>query len=293
MSWKLGDKSPIATTLKLTYRCNLSCLHCPWHSAKSEEISCSEWKEIIRQLYQAGVRHLVFEGGEPTLRPDLSELVGFAGELEIYTTIATNGTRSLEKYHPDRFLISIDGLKDTHNQLRGEGSFEKALEQIEKAKSRVELLVTINRLNHHQLEEICEFFSGKVSGLWFSFNYDYQNAHPLGLNQEEMICCAQKLVELKEKYPITNFNRYLKQVGKKRACYPWLLWTVLPDGSIIKDCMIQALEDYDCSRCELACHREISLLLDPRAWLEEARVYLKNFFLSKFESNQREEIVRV
>ena len=278
LPWKLGDKSPISATLKLTYRCNLSCLHCPWHLVKSQEIPTEEWKQIIHQLYQAGVRHIVFEGGEPTLRPDLEELVSFAREKGAYTTIATNGIKDLSPYHPHRFLISIDGLKETHDQIRGKGSFEKILLNLKSAPSRRELLISISQLNKDELEDICRFFQGKVDGLWFSFVYDYSSKEPLSLNREEMTACAQKLLFLKRKYPIINFSRYLKQVGRQRPCAPWLLWTVLPDGSTIKNCMILAIDkNYDCSRCELACHREISLLLDPFAWLEEAWAWFKSF----------------
>ncbi len=274
--WKLGDKSPISATLKLTYRCNLSCQHCPWSEKQSREISTQQWKEIISDLLSQGACHLVFEGGEPTLRPDLKELVSFARKKGAYTTIATNAIKDLSPYYPHRFLISIDGLKESHDQIRGKGSFEKTLLNLKSARSRRELLISINRLNKGELEDICKFFQGKVDGLWFSFVYDYSSKEPLSLSREEMVACAQKLLFLKRKYPIINFSRYLKQVGRQRPCAPWLLWTILPDGSIIKDCMILAIDkDYDCSRCELACHREVSLLLEPLAWLEEAWAWLK------------------
>ena len=65
--------------LALTYRCNNNCAHC--YNARprqQNELSTAEWKRILDKLWDIGVPHIVFTGGEPTLRDDLPELVAYA-----------------------------------------------------------------------------------------------------------------------------------------------------------------------------------------------------------------------
>ena len=55
--------------LALTYRCNNDCAHC--YNARprnSPELTTAEWKKILDRLWELGIPHVVFTGGEPTLR---------------------------------------------------------------------------------------------------------------------------------------------------------------------------------------------------------------------------------
>jgi radical SAM protein with 4Fe4S-binding SPASM domain len=51
------------------------------------------WKAVIDRAWEAGVPHIVFTGGEPTLRPDLLELVAYAAAKGQITGLNTNGRR--------------------------------------------------------------------------------------------------------------------------------------------------------------------------------------------------------
>ena len=130
VKWKLGVKSPILAAVKLTYKCNLNCLHCPWVKMKSSEISVSEWINIIQAMYDEGVRVIVFEGGEPTLFDGLKELVDFSNSLRMRTVVVTNGTVDLKGLNPDLLIASIDGPKEIHDTIRGDGVYEQVLETL-------------------------------------------------------------------------------------------------------------------------------------------------------------------
>jgi molybdenum cofactor biosynthesis enzyme MoaA len=39
------------------------------------ELVTDEWKIILQKAWQVGIPQIVFTGGEPTLRPDLNELI--------------------------------------------------------------------------------------------------------------------------------------------------------------------------------------------------------------------------
>jgi radical SAM protein with 4Fe4S-binding SPASM domain len=86
--------APYRMDLALTYRCNNDCAHC--YNARPRqfpEIGASEWKQAIDRLWQIGIPHIVFTGGEPTLRSDLPELIAHAQQNGQVTGLNTNGRR--------------------------------------------------------------------------------------------------------------------------------------------------------------------------------------------------------
>lgn len=86
--------APYRMDLALTYRCNNNCAHC--YNARPRrhpELSTGQWKHMLDRLWEIGVPHIVFTGGEPTLRPDLPELIAHAERNGQITGINTNGRR--------------------------------------------------------------------------------------------------------------------------------------------------------------------------------------------------------
>lgn len=86
--------APYRMDLALTYRCNNDCAHC--YNARPRdfpELSTGEWKRILDQLWQLGIPHVVFTGGEPTLRSDLPELIAHAESNGQITGLNTNARR--------------------------------------------------------------------------------------------------------------------------------------------------------------------------------------------------------
>jgi len=86
--------APYRMDLALTYRCNDNCSHC--YNARPRdypEISTTEWKQIIDKTWELGIPHIVFTGGEPTLRDDLPELIAHAEANGQITGINSNARR--------------------------------------------------------------------------------------------------------------------------------------------------------------------------------------------------------
>ena len=80
--------------LAITYRCNDDCARC--YNARLRnypECSTDRWKTVLDRLWEAGIPHIVFTGGEPTLREDLPELVAHAGKNGQITGMNTNARR--------------------------------------------------------------------------------------------------------------------------------------------------------------------------------------------------------
>lgn len=276
MRWLLGDRSPFAATLKVTTRCSLKCRHCPWTNDQGQDLSTSRWIEIIAELADKGARHLVLEGGEPTLRDDLQELIDFGRSKGLKVTVATNCINSLDKYSPDRFLVSVDGMEDVHDRLRGRGAFKRLLENLPTAKGPMIALVSLSQENVNQIKDILSFFSTRLDGFWFSFVYDYEGNEKIALTADEKKRAGAEILGLKKDYPIINLPSYLERVGTPRKCNDWLLVTVTADGAIHPGCMIEAVEQERCDDCELACHREFSDFVEPRLYPNHLRNYLKS-----------------
>jgi radical SAM protein with 4Fe4S-binding SPASM domain len=86
--------APYRMDMALTYRCNNDCAHC--YNARPRdwpELSTAEWKAILDLLWEVGIPHIVFTGGEPTLREDLPELVSHAEKNGQITGLNTNARR--------------------------------------------------------------------------------------------------------------------------------------------------------------------------------------------------------
>jgi len=261
--WRLlRDRSPIAAAIKITQRCNLKCKHCTWQNKITQDLSFTEWKNVIDDLYQQGIRIIVIEGGEPTLHKNASQIVEYIKSKNIYIVYITNGTQDISAINPDVFWISIDGMSDTHNYLRGPGVFEKLIDTLEKNPGKKFIsLTTISKTNAKDVEPLCEYFSQSnlLYGLMFHFSYPYNDIKDPTLNAEERREIAQDMLELKKKYPkLMNSESYLRTVGEEKTCYPWLLVVVTADGKQQHGCMVRHIEKEDCSKCDMGCYGELS-----------------------------------
>jgi radical SAM protein with 4Fe4S-binding SPASM domain len=92
--FSIRPSAPYRMDLALTYRCNNNCSHC--YNARERnfpEVSTNDWKKILDKTWSLGIPHVVFTGGEPTLRDDLPELIAYAEANGQITGLNTNGRR--------------------------------------------------------------------------------------------------------------------------------------------------------------------------------------------------------
>lgn len=110
--------------ISVTDRCNFRCVYCMPEQGlawlpKQEILSYEEITEVVRQLAPLGLRRLRITGGEPTIRPDLVQLVRMLRAVPLIEDIAlsTNGVklpamaRDLAAAGLDRVNISADSLR--------------------------------------------------------------------------------------------------------------------------------------------------------------------------------------
>lgn len=113
-------QAPYRMDLALTYRCNNDCLHCYNVSTRDDpELSTQTWMQILDKLWEAGIPHIVFTGGEPTLRDDLPDLIAYAEAKGMITGVNTNGRRLSDQKFVTRLVeAGLDHIQitlESHN----------------------------------------------------------------------------------------------------------------------------------------------------------------------------------
>ncbi len=99
--------APYRLDCALTYRLSdeNSIGAAPTERVKREMLT-EEWQTILSKAWQAGIPHVVFTGGEPTLRPDLPEIIAYAEKLGQVSGLLTNGLRLSECDYLQQLLNS-------------------------------------------------------------------------------------------------------------------------------------------------------------------------------------------
>jgi len=128
--------APLMVKLKLTWRCNLACGMCEWKQDHSTLLTAELAACTLDELAAIGCRKIHFSGGEPTLRPDLPDLIAHAHHRGLRVTLTTNGTlvtrelaRQLVKAGLNSVCVSIDSpIRSVHDRIRGvEGAFKQTI----------------------------------------------------------------------------------------------------------------------------------------------------------------------
>jgi MoaA/NifB/PqqE/SkfB family radical SAM enzyme len=133
---------PLVAELFLTENCNLRCISCNcWRENTQQELSTDEWKDVLRQLAALQIHKANFTGGEPLIRPDAIELLGYAHEQGVsHLHLNTNGirlapevTRQVLDAGVRSFNISVDGPTGlVHDRIRGRlGAFDTTITHLE------------------------------------------------------------------------------------------------------------------------------------------------------------------
>ncbi len=119
-----------------TNRCNLACHHCySYADPNSQDFLTTEFiLDSIKDLKKAGVKFVIFSGGEPLIRKDIFKIANAMREKSIMTYLSTNGLYINEKNVNkiiqtfDYIGISIDGIGKVHDNFRGlDGAFDKSI----------------------------------------------------------------------------------------------------------------------------------------------------------------------
>jgi radical SAM protein with 4Fe4S-binding SPASM domain len=124
----------------LTRRCQLECIHCysesgP-HLSSAGELPVERWIQLVDEFAENGGERILFTGGEALVYRGCIDIMRRAKERGLEVTLFSNGIlikRYLEdvRKYADIVQISVDGPGvESHDAIRGKGSFKKAMEAI-------------------------------------------------------------------------------------------------------------------------------------------------------------------
>ena len=124
-------------------RCNCRCRHCTpkLYTGKGEtELTSKELIQRYEESYFLQNNSVSVAGGEPFLKEDLEEFILYLDQKNIPCIISTNGwftdkieklTGQLKDTETVRFSVSVDGIGQVHDEIRGlKGIYNRALESI-------------------------------------------------------------------------------------------------------------------------------------------------------------------
>ena len=108
---------------------------------------------------------LILSGGEPLLRPDIFLLARHAVALGMRVSLASNGTTITPQVADEiaacgisRVSISLDGAtSEKHDQSRGKGSFQAAMQGIENLRGKVDFQIN-NTLTSKNESDVAAIF---------------------------------------------------------------------------------------------------------------------------------------
>ena len=197
----------------------------------------NNWWESFEKLLPY-FRRVEFAGGEPLMDPYhykiLDKLAEYGDNIEIKyatngTTLGIKGGRTIYDYWPKfrsvAVNVSIDGIHDVYEYIRGNGKFSVIEENIKVFKSfpnvsRVVGAFTVQANNIMQIDQVIDYFLNTLGIVFYSHRVNY----PMALSaqvlppelKEQIIEKLQTIQRTFEDYPIVRDNPVLVPVTERQ-----------------------------------------------------------------------------
>jgi len=163
---------PSFLSIEPTNHCNLKCPACPSGSGLLNRTKGYIDLEMVKDIIDNQKKHLLniifhFQG-EPLLHKDLSKMIAYAHQNNIYTMFSTNAQtlenniEEIAKSGLDKIIISLDGLvQETYNKYRVNGQIDKVYRSLEKLSNiprskrpEIELQFLVFSHNEHEISQL-------------------------------------------------------------------------------------------------------------------------------------------
>jgi hopanoid biosynthesis associated radical SAM protein HpnH len=242
-----GNKRyPFVLMLEPLYTCNLACIGCAVerHTGKlADRLSLEQCLDAV-DTSAAPVVSLC--GGEPTIYPELPELVSEIIDRKRHIYLCTNGllldTKVYGVIPPNKRLminVHLDGMRETHDRVCArEGVFDRAIEMIREGVKlghhMMANMTIFKETDVSEVEELCKLLTGLgVEGMLVSPGYHYESvAADIFLTRSEIQKKFRHVLEISKKYRLTSTPMFLEFAAGLREydCSPWSTVTFTPKG---------------------------------------------------------------
>jgi len=181
------DLAPLVLTWEITQACDLECIHCRAEARPDRdpcELSTQEARRVIDRVAAFTPRApiLVFSGGDPLKRPDLTDLVEYARSVGLHAAVTPASspllTRAiierLKAAGAERMALSLDGATPAaHDSFRGEvGSFATILRAARHARAiglPIQINTTVTKTTASDLPAIAHLVEHLGAVMWEVF----------------------------------------------------------------------------------------------------------------------------
>lgn len=277
-------KNAILGTIILTDKCNLHCKHCSVNNITAVVHPYTQIKKEMEELYNMGVRILFFCGGETFLWRDgeytLRDLVKEAKEMGfLIVNVVTNGTFPLDLPEADLILLSLDGDKNRHNEIRGD-TYDTIMHNIENATSdNICFYMAINKINKDCVADVCKIAGDtkNVRAVSFNFHTPYPDTKDLALTKQEKANCCKVIGQMMDEgAPVFNLKSAFPYLIANNFPTPCYQCVVMENGKLSTCGRCIEVEGL-CEQCGYFFVAEYTLLFkgNLKIIFEMLRTYLK------------------
>lgn len=218
--------TPEKADIFLTYNCDLKCPFCYYRlyqQRNHKDIPIESWLKLIDELKQLGVMRVLLVGGEPLVYPGLSTLIEKIVASNMRFQVITNGVRMRSHGKAiienakrcDSVQISIDGMEETHDSMRGQGNWAKSIDALRWVKEngiKANVNSVISSKNLDEVSELVQFLVEDVgiSSIRTNCVNGYDDAPLLddvqALNYQDMAKFIRLTSSLADRYPQLSRN---------------------------------------------------------------------------------------
>ncbi len=235
--WKGNTRVPVVLMLEPLYACNLACIGCSTERHTGDLADRLPLEECLAAVDECGAPVVSICGGEPTMYPEIVELIEGCIERRKQVILCTNGIlleRFYRKAKPHRRLlinVHLDGMRETHDTVCARtGVFDKAIAGIKQGIEQgyvVSTNTTVYReTNMDEIEEMLSYLTGLgVQGVLLSPGYHYEaladRDHFLFL--DEIHRKFKRVLQLSRSYAVSSTPLFLEFAAGLRdyPCTPW------------------------------------------------------------------------
>ncbi len=136
---------PVHVVWEITLACDLKCAHCGSRAGhkRPNELTTAECFDVVEHLAALGTREVTLIGGEAYLRKDFAQIIAAITAAGIECTLQSGGrnlteerVRAAKAAGLKAAGISIDGLREVHDAMRGvPGSFDAAVASLKRLRA--------------------------------------------------------------------------------------------------------------------------------------------------------------
>ena len=300
----LETGGPGVCTFAINNACNARCGFCNF---AFDKLPRDNWIFVTRKgaldaldiLYAQGIRYLVITGGEPTMHPDLGDIVHHGSEMDMKVMLVTNGSllrpdriRDLAAAGLSSAIISIDAATtEAHESNRG---LPGVCEKIREANRVLKALhigstasVTMSRLVDY--DALPDFLTSLgFHSVTFSYPLRHLDSNFLGYSDSSLIDFTstelddafERIKCLKKRFQVVNptasleeMQRFIRDEPQRFPClggfqYFHLDWHLQLWRCHNWDKPMCSIYDFDgsqrirdgCTRCMIDCYRDSSVM---------------------------------